>query len=735
MQRTVTTLLLVAGSLVVVFGLYYANRDSPPVEPTTETPATQPAPNTPAPAVAETDTDTDASAQADAAEPPATVPVATPITTVDLGELIVIEPAPQPEPTIGSAERDNAGGYKLAAQFSPWNAGLISVDLADHSTDPLEHLAYRVQNKVPYTTASGVTQFYYPLGVFSVQVNDQTIRLTHKRWQVVSASQTAATFELTIGQPGEAGVDPTPVTKIIRTWRALPDRYDLLLEQKVVNLTAKPMRVRLAQFGPTDLVYYPGYMGDQRKVYFGYVRPDYPGHAFLADFGIAGGARGSVMDRNDAGNLWPTDDTAELDYRLSFAATTNRYFTAAVTPFEREPRAGMFIDPTWTIDNVFPYFNRIVVGPPSDRKMLLTMATVPFELPAAGERSLDVALYAGPKDPAVFDDGTLYQRVGLDRLVIYETPCCLSFNSVAVFLHWLLEVFQSVVQDWGIAIITLTIIVRLILHPITKKSQLNMMRFGKQMQKLQPEIQKLKDKYKDDSQKMNQEMMKLYREKGVNPAGMAMGCLPMFLQTPIWIALWAMLFFAIELRHTPAFFDVFHHIGQMMNINWRFLTDLSEPDHFISLPDKYHFSIPLLSSLMGEVRAFNLLPILMIFTYWAQQKFMTPTSDPATMTDQAKQQQKMMKIMMLSFPVLLFNAPSGLTLYMLASSISGIIDGKIVRAKLKKMEEAGEFDKPAKKKGPKPGGFMDRMHKAAEERQKMMQQGGAGGSKKRKGRR
>ena len=89
-----------------------------------------------------------------------------------------------------------------------------------------------------------------------------------------------------------------------------------------------------------------------------------------------------------------------------------------------------------------------------------------------------------------------------------------------------------IVADWGVAIILLTVVVRLILHPITKKSQLNMMRFSKQMQGLQPEIEKLKKKHKDDSQKLNQEMMKLYREKGVNPAGMAMGCFPMFLQMP-----------------------------------------------------------------------------------------------------------------------------------------------------------------------------------------------------------
>ena len=106
------------------------------------------------------------------------------------------------------------------------------------------------------------------------------------------------------------------------------------------------------------------------------------------------------------------------------------------------------------------------------------------------------------------------------------------------------------------------------------------------------------------------------------------------------------------------------------------------------------------------------------------------------MSDQAKQQQKIMKFMMLMFPIFLYMAPSGLTLYMLASSLSGIIDSKIVRRKLKQLEEAGELDKPAERKPPKPGGFMDRMQKAAEARQKELmerqQQAQKGGKPKRK---
>ena len=135
--------------------------------------------------------------------------------------------------------------------------------------------------------------------------------------------------------------------------------------------------------------------------------------------------------------------------------------------------------------------------------------------------------------------------------------------------------------DRSLAIIALVCVVRLLLHPITKKSQINMMRFGKKMQKMAPEMQKLQKKYdtstKEGRQKMQQEQMRLMREHGVNPL-QAVGCLPLFLQIPIWIALYAMLYFAFDLRQEPAFFGIFQWITGGA---WPFLADLASGDHFL----------------------------------------------------------------------------------------------------------------------------------------------------------
>ena len=120
-----------------------------------------------------------------------------------------------------------------------------------------------------------------------------------------------------------------------------------------------------------------------------------------------------------------------------------------------------------------------------------------------------------------------------------------------------------------------------------------MMRFSKQMQALAPKQKAIQEKYKDDRVKMQQEMTRLMREEGVNYAGM-LGCLPMFLQTPVWIALYAMLYMTFELRHEPAFFGVVQSVFK----DWSFLGDLSVGDHFIDFGHSL-FSVPMMGDITG----------------------------------------------------------------------------------------------------------------------------------------
>ncbi|MFK7788146.1 MAG: YidC/Oxa1 family membrane protein insertase, partial [Phycisphaeraceae bacterium] len=332
----------------------------------------------------------------------------------------------------------------------------------------------------------------------------------------------------------------------------------------------------------------------------------------------------------------------------------------------------------------------------------------------AGQQSnpadLSLDLFAGPREDELFAKQP-YQALQYDKTIRYSLGGCFGFCTFQWLAHLLLgflELLHSFIFDWGVAIVILVVVVRLILHPLTKRGQTGMMKMGKQMAAIQPEVAKLKKKFADDPRAMQAEQMKLFREKGINPASGALGCLPMFLQMPIWIALYAMLYYAIELRHVPAFYGVFQEMG-----GWPFLADLSSADRFIPLfPDNGEHVFNLIFIRL-DYSSINILPIIMGITFFINMKFTTPPP----MNEQQATQQKIMKIMPLLFPFFLYSAPAGLTLYICASTMAGIVDSYIVRKHVKELEESGDLFKP---KEHKPGGFMDKLNKIAEAKQAQM---------------
>jgi membrane protein insertase Oxa1/YidC/SpoIIIJ len=147
---------------------------------------------------------------------------------------------------------------------------------------------------------------------------------------------------------------------------------------------------------------------------------------------------------------------------------------------------------------------------------------------------------------------------------------------------------------------------------------------------------------------------------------------------PIWIALWAMLYLAWDIHQQPAFYGVFQLLG-----NWPFLADLSSQDNFIPLGAG--FAIPLVG---WHVSAINLLPLLMGLVFFVQQKYMTPPQGP-NVTPEMKQQQAIMKWMLvLMMPLIMYKAPSGLTLYIMTSSIIGILESRYVRRHIEQLDLA-----------------------------------------------
>lgn len=204
---------------------------------------------------------------------------------------------------------------------------------------------------------------------------------------------------------------------------------------------------------------------------------------------------------------------------------------------------------------------------------------------------------------------------------------------------WLLNLFNEWLHNYGLAIIAVTLLIRIVFLPLTVKSMQSMKTMQNKMHALKPKIDAMKEKYKDDKVKQNQELMQLYSSHGVNPLSSLGGCLPMLVQVPVFIALYEVLLYAIELRHS----------------SFLWIDNLAEPEHLFDLP------------LIGV--PFRLLPLIMGVSWYLSQK-LTPTTTPGT---ENNIQMKMMQYMPIIFTVMFWGLPSGLILYWTVSNILAIV--------------------------------------------------------------
>lgn len=606
--------------------------------------------------------------------------------------------------TLGSL--DTESDAKLQVEISGWGAGLYHVQLTDYRKDLNGEEHYTIQKVIEDNSKPGA--YYFPFAARQITVNGQTLKLSDKRWNLDPTT------------PGKYSVDLADevgdvLVTLIRHYSI--DGYQIACAQQIINHTHSQLNVVWDQYGITDAT--PdkaSYMGDRRMMVTGYYDPKYDStrQFIYADKSFVERKKitQNILDNQinkaqgkplEPSAFWPAPKAPE-NAQMVWAASVNRYFAMAMYP-PLSLNDGTMPLPLLGTDGIFASVNETVVGIPSfDRKaadtskILLTMTSKPIIIEAGKSANIDMNLYAGPRLQDILS-GKPFVDYSLYEVIRYELGCTwCTFQWLAQGLLNFLKFLHSIVWDWGISIIILVLCVRALLHPITKKSQINMTKMGKQMQSIQPEVKKLKEKYANDQQKFQQEQMKLYREKNINPANM-LGCAPMFMQTPIWIALYAMLYFAIELRHESGFYGVFQWIS---GGSWSFLADLSAPDNFIQFSGT-GFSIPL-PFINFHLTGLNILPLLMGVMFFFQQKLTMP---PAA-TEQAAQQQKMMKFMTLLFPFFLYSAPSGLTLYILSSTTAGMVDSYLVRKHIKEQEASGEL---FKSKPRKEGGIMDRISK------------------------
>lgn len=269
-----------------------------------------------------------------------------------------------------------------------------------------------------------------------------------------------------------------------------------------------------------------------------------------------------------------------------------------------------------------------------------------MSLKAGEKRMIPLHIYMGPKE--------------YSALTAFGTPQVIDLGWFGFLGKWILKgllLLYAICGNYGVAIILLTILIRAILFPLNQKSFRSM----KAMQNLQPKIAEMQAKYKDDAKRKQQEMMKIYREHGINPMG---GCLPMLLQMPILIAFFRVLQNSIALWGAPFML-------------W--IKDLSEPDALFKIP-MGDTTIPFIGGMItrnidGQVYLLvNVLPLLMLLVFFIQQKMSTTAA--AASPEQAKQQKMMSYMMPVMFGFIFYNMPAGLNLYFTASTLLGILQQK-----------------------------------------------------------
>jgi YidC/Oxa1 family membrane protein insertase len=458
-------------------------------------------------------------------------------------------------------------------------------------------------------------------------------KLRNSTWQVESDGPDQVTFRRPLEKWGLDVVKTYRLEKVPQASQgdALYPAYDLRLTVTIRNTDTQPHKVSYQLDGPTGL----------------------PKEGYWYASKVNGTLRDVVVSFNHssprivssatiAGDKEPSQWEGEP---ISYIGVDAQYFASVLIPagdratdlwFQRaQPIRVGEVDKTW----------------PNNVDTSCRLVSTLRELKPGKAIEHQYRLFAGPKRPA------LLSQYGIDGLVDYGW-----FHWVAVPMVQMLHFFYAIFRNYGIAIILLTAVVRLCMFPLSRKQALG----AQQMQLLQPEIKKLQEKYKNDLAARNKAQQELFRKHNYNPLG---GCLVVFVQLPIFVALYRSLMVDVELRQAPLLSEA---------IRW--CSNLAGPDMLLDwssvMPDWVNSGAGMFA--LGPY--FNILPIITIVLFlWQQQKMMPPPTD-----EQSAMQQKIMKYMMVFMGIMFYKVASGLCLYFIASSLWGMAE----RAYLPKLAHA-----------------------------------------------
>jgi len=469
------------------------------------------------------------------------------------------------------------------------------------------------------------------------------LRLRTGHWEVASRSEEKVVFRRRLPQWGLAVTKTYRLAKLpaeavgdsgYRNYKA----YHLVFDVEIHNTGGKSRTVAYQLDGPTGLPIEGAWYA--RKIGRSW------GAAGLRDVTLAWEGEGpklvscnKIADDNWS-NVWKDD------HPMSYIGVDAQYFSAVLIP-QKKPGEKWFAES-----------QPLRVGPVDAKWKSTTDTSCRVSTPAHKLKPGDTLshryeIFAGPKRPDLLAE---YAGGGLKELIVYGW-----FWWVAIPMLWVLHIFYEVVGNYGLAIIMLTVLVRSCMFPISRKMALN----AQKMQKLQPEIKKLQEKYKKNLEARTKAQQELFKKHNYNPLA---GCLPMFLQLPIFIGLYRGLMVDVELRQAPLLAEAIRWCSNLaapdMLFEWRGFMPLFVTD------DRAGGLLGML--FLGPY--FNLLPILTVVLFIAQQKmFMPPPAD-----EQAATQQKVMQFMMIFIGLMFFKVASGLCLYFVVSSLWGIAERKLL---------------------------------------------------------
>ena len=396
-------------------------------------------------------------------------------------------------------------------------------------------------------------------------------------------------------------------------------------------------------------------------------------HAAGADIALSYGTWAQGRGGVDVDHLYATGAVGHKDIHqnVAWVAAANNYFASVLFPLPAdgglradyvEKGFGEFYPDLHSMETLA----KEKYGQPLDTltsHQASELAGKAYKNVRTGFRSFRVSL--APQQVVAHEYGLcvgLRSREELDRytgLNLHAVNDYGVFGFLVKLFIQLLEFLRTVAfGSWGVAIVLLTFIVKLCLHPVNRKSQGGMHRFQKKMQKVKPQMDALKERYGKNRVKYNQEIQKLWKENNINPSQQMAGCLMILLQLPIWWGLYSTLRYAIGLRQA----------------DFLYISDLTRPDMLFNLG----FELPFLGEYL------NLLPILYVILTIVNQQLQPKPEDP-----QMRAQFRMMTFMMVFFGFIFYGFPSGFMLYIMTSAALGIVESKIIKAELAREEDSG----------------------------------------------